>query len=119
MLPIGRRFLHDTLPHRVRYPDAIGEVRFSAMPPAGVGPIMLRRLARFAVLLESWARNWGPSLFLEPVTCSGFDDWMFWGTKFSSRVFPIWAFCGLFATPEGTVQERRILGSSMCHAAWH
>eukprot|EP00959_Pyramimonas_sp_CCMP1952_P239520 5005817-Pyramimonas_sp.AAC.1 len=79
---------------------------------------MLRRLAQFAVLLESWARNWAPSLFLEPILRSDFDDWMFWGTEFPSRVFQYWAFCGLFPTPEGTVQERCVLASSMCHAAW-
>eukprot|EP00959_Pyramimonas_sp_CCMP1952_P125832 2631437-Pyramimonas_sp.AAC.1 len=36
MLPVGRRFLHDALPRRVRDPDAMGEVRYSAMPPPGV-----------------------------------------------------------------------------------
>eukprot|EP00959_Pyramimonas_sp_CCMP1952_P228254 4772476-Pyramimonas_sp.AAC.1 len=66
MLPVGRRFLHDTLPRRVGYPDALCEVRCSAIPPTGIGPIMLRRLEQFAALLESWARNWAPSLFLEP-----------------------------------------------------
>eukprot|EP00959_Pyramimonas_sp_CCMP1952_P291998 6106968-Pyramimonas_sp.AAC.1 len=64
---------------------------------------MLRRLEQFAALLESWARNWVPSLFLEPSGCSGFDDWMQWGTEFSSRVFQYWAFCGLFANPVATL----------------
>eukprot|EP00959_Pyramimonas_sp_CCMP1952_P454249 9469595-Pyramimonas_sp.AAC.2 len=71
------------------------------MPPAGVGPIMLRRLARFAVLLESWARSWAPSLFSKPIACSDFDDWMDWGTEFTSRVFQCWAFCGCLLPLKG------------------
>eukprot|EP00959_Pyramimonas_sp_CCMP1952_P368093 7710686-Pyramimonas_sp.AAC.1 len=53
--PLGQAMLHDRLPHRVRYPQAVGERQFGVPPLYGVYPGMANLLAALLRRTASWA----------------------------------------------------------------
>eukprot|EP00959_Pyramimonas_sp_CCMP1952_P185775 3884345-Pyramimonas_sp.AAC.1 len=75
------------LPRRVRYPVALGEQHFAIRAAVGTSQVLLKRLWVLSELIESWARNWEPSLCLSASQRLDFEDWMVWGTGMVADVF--------------------------------